>query len=461
MKTIKEKLPLILATAGTLVYLTLIFNNNVWMDEAFTATLVKGSFASMMERSMADTLPPLFNIWAWCLTKLFGYHTLTLKLSSVIPMIALLYYSALRIPPLYNKNTASCFIFTLFAMPHLLACTVEIRMYAFCLSFVTMGVISALYIAKKNSKKDLPLLVIFTLHAGYSHHYGLISLLFVWAGLLVFFISKKEGFKSFMIYAFAAAALFVPYLFMTVYQIKKASSYFSTSQVPSAEAFLSSLRFPFVTNITPLSALLLLSVLAAAVLGSSKKEGLLLMGIYPAVLILSYLLMIATGRSFFSGRYLIPSFGALWLGFSILLFSGKLHLPEKAAPAFRIAILLVLVLAGTADYAETFREEYAGDAGGMLSFFAENIGKDDGYIIFEDEYQIEWCLRYYEPELRKYAPENLEKIKGKIWCFVTPEYAGMLDEMPVKSYNKDYKGELSFDRYCFFVYELEKQDDRR
>ena len=82
-------------------------------------------------------------------------------------------------------------------------------------------------------------------------------------------------------------------------------------------------------------------------------------------------------------------------------------------------------------------------------------------IIFEDEYQIEWCLRYYEPELRKYAPENLEKIKGKIWCFVTPEYTGMLDEMPVKAYNKDYKGELSFDRYCFSVYELEKQDDRR
>lgn len=461
MKTIKEKLPLILASVGTLVYLTLIFNNNVWMDEAFTATLVRGSFASMMERSLADTLPPLFNIWAWSLTKLFGYQTLTLKLSSVIPMIALLYYSALRLPSLYNKNTASCFIFTLFAMPHLLSCAVEIRMYAFCLSFVTMGVISALYAAKTDSKKDLPLLVIFTLLAGYSHHYGLISLLFVWAGLLIFFITKKEGLKRFISYALATALLFIPYIIMTLYQIRNAASYFSVPDPPSAASFLSSLRFPFVTNITPLSALLLLCVVLVSLLGHRQKEGPALICLYIAVLCLSYLLMLVTGRSFFSGRYLIPSFGALWLGFSILLFSESLRIPQKMILPARIIILLILILAGTVDYRDTFREEYAANTDEMLSFFEENVGKDDGYIIYEDDYQIEWCLRYYEPDFRKYDPEKLDKIKGKIWCFVTPKYAGMLDEMPVRAYNKDYKGELSFDRYCFSVYELEKQDDRR
>lgn len=461
MKTIREKLPALLATAGSIIYITLIFNNNVWMDEAFTALLVRGSFSEMMSRSLADTLPPLYNIWAWCFTKAFGYHTLTLKLSSVLPMIALLYYSALRIPSLYNKNTASCFILTLVAMPHLLSCAVEIRMYSLCLAFVTMAVISALYLLKTPAKKDFILLVIFTLAAGYSHHYGLLSLLFVWAWLLLHFIKKKEGLKTFIISALITALLFVPYILMTLYQIKNASSYFSVTEGPTVNSFISSLRFPFVTNITPLSALLLLCVLAAIIFGSRKKEGTPLILLYAAVLVLSYLLEIITGRYFFSGRYLIPSFGALWLGFSILLFAEPLKLPEKAGKAVCVSAMIIVLLSGAADMAAAYQEEYAGDVAGMLAFLEENTRSDDGYIIFEDNYQIEWCLKYYMPGLKKYDPGKLDKIKGKIWCFTAPGYEEFLDEMPVKAYNKDYKGELSFDRYRFSVYSLEKKDDRR
>ena len=431
------------------------------MDEAFTAVLVRGSFEEMIKRSLADTLPPLYNLWAWTFTRIAGFCTLTLKLCSVIPMIALLYYSAVRVPDLYNKNTASCFILTLIAMPHLLSCTVEIRMYSFCLAFVTMAVISALYLLKAPSAKDYILLVIFTLLAGYSHHYGLVSLSFVWAGLFIYFITKKEGLKPFMISALLTAVLFIPYVIMTVYQIRNASSYFSTSESPAMSSLVSSLRFPFVTNITPLSALLLLSVIVAVIFGSRKKEGIALIFLYASVLLLSCVLELATGRTFFSGRYLIPSFGALWLGFSILLFTKPSHLPEKLQKAVPVTILAVVVLSGMADYAGTFREEYAGNAAGMLAFFDENLQKDDGYIIFEDNYQIEWCLKYYEPGLKKYDPEKLDQITGKIWCFTAPGYEDFLDEMPVKAYNKDYKGELSFDRYRFSVYTLERQDDRR
>ncbi|MCR5652078.1 MAG: glycosyltransferase family 39 protein [Lachnospiraceae bacterium] len=461
MKTIREKLPFIIAAAGSILYLALLFNNNVWMDEAFTALLVKGSFKDMMERSLADTLPPLYNIWAWCFVKLFGYHTLTLKLTSVIPMVILLFYSAFRVSDLYNKNTAACFILTLITMPHLLSCAVEIRMYALCLVFVTMAVISALYLTEKAAGKELVLFVLFTVLAGYSHHYGLISLLFVWSAMLIFFIIKKDGLKRFIFSAVLTAVLFIPYIIMTLYQIKNASGYFTTADGPTMGSFISSLRFPFVTNITPLSALLLLSVLAAILIGNRKKEGCLLILLYIAVLTLSYILEFVTGRSFFSGRYLIPSFGALWLGFSILLFSDDTDTPGKAKKVIRSLIVVILILSGTADISSAFREEYAGDAASMLAFFDENIGKDDGYIIYEDNYQIEWCLKYYEPELKKYDPEKIDEIKGNIWCFVTPEYAEMLDEMPIKAYNMDYKGELSFDRYSFLVYMLKEQDDRR
>ncbi|MBR1875615.1 MAG: hypothetical protein IJ805_00745, partial [Lachnospiraceae bacterium] len=100
MEKALRKLPLIMALTASAVYLSLIFNDNVWVDEAFTAVLVRGSFKEMMARSAADTLPPLYNILAWLMTEIFGYGTLQLKLTSVIPLISLFFFSAYKLTEL-------------------------------------------------------------------------------------------------------------------------------------------------------------------------------------------------------------------------------------------------------------------------------------------------------------------------------------------------------------------------
>lgn len=69
------------------VFLSLVWNNNVWMDEAFTASLVHTDIAGVIKRSMADTLPPLYNILLKLSTDLFGYSTYVMKVTSVVPMI--------------------------------------------------------------------------------------------------------------------------------------------------------------------------------------------------------------------------------------------------------------------------------------------------------------------------------------------------------------------------------------
>ena len=53
---------LLLVLFSAAVYISLIFNNNIWMDEAFTASLIKTDYAGVLERSMNDTLPPLYNL---------------------------------------------------------------------------------------------------------------------------------------------------------------------------------------------------------------------------------------------------------------------------------------------------------------------------------------------------------------------------------------------------------------
>ena len=440
-------LPILLAAAGSLLYISLIFNKNLWMDEAFTAVLVRGSFKEMLDRSFLDTLPPLYNILAWLMTKLFGYSTLTLKLTSVIPMIVLMFFSAIKLPKLYDLYTASVFVLCLFSMPYLLHYGVEIRMYSLCLSFTAIAGIYALQFYKEPDLKNGLLLSVFSALSAYSHHYGIIALAFVWIYLLLYFMAaEKKALKNYFISAAATVLFCIPYVVISVKQIKNSTSYFNSGSSPT-NGFFAALRYPFVTNITILSAALLLSVIFICISGSRLKEGYALISVYILVLLLSYALMIITGKVFFSGRYLVPSLGLLWLGYSILLKDIR-----RAGLAVIYVVLILSVFAVCAH--QQFLEEYEPGVSEMLSFFDKNLTPEDGYIIYEDNYEIEWCMRYYEPQLKKYSPEDIDKIEGNIWYFSVPGYENMLDESIKQDYNIVYKGKMCFDIYSFDLYEL-------
>jgi len=446
MKALKKHLPLLMAFGGSLIYISLIFNNNLWMDEAFSAVLVRGSFSEMLDRSLSDTLPPLYNILAWGMTQVFGYNTLVLKLTSVLPMIALLFFAFSKLPKLYGAKTACFFILCTSAMPHFLHYGVEIRMYSLCLAFTSMAGICALDFYKKQELKSGIFLALFSALSAYSHHYGILALAFVWIYLFIyFFLKKRPDLKKWGISALLTALLCLPYVMITILQIKNSTSYFSTGTDP-AGGFFAALRYPFVTEFTPLSALLLLSVILLCIFGNRLKEGYALMSVYVLVLLLSYGLMMITGKVFFSGRYLLPAFGLFWLGFSILI--------PKTKKAFCLIYALLILAVGSVCYARQFKEEYKPGISQMLAFFDENLSPDDGYIIFEDNYEIEWCMRYYEPDLKKYPPENIESIRGRIWYFCVPGYENMLDESIRDDYNIVYKDSMSFDRYSFDLYEL-------
>ena len=72
---------------GTIVYISLIFNQNVWLDEAFTASLIRTDFAGVLSRSAQDTLPPFYNILLKLMTDWWGYHIQVMKITSIIPMV--------------------------------------------------------------------------------------------------------------------------------------------------------------------------------------------------------------------------------------------------------------------------------------------------------------------------------------------------------------------------------------
>ena len=72
MKSLKDKIPYFFTAVCTVIYVSLVFNNNLWLDEAFSAAIIRCGFKEMMIRTANDTLPPFYNLAAWCFTRVFG-----------------------------------------------------------------------------------------------------------------------------------------------------------------------------------------------------------------------------------------------------------------------------------------------------------------------------------------------------------------------------------------------------
>ena len=79
----------------------------------------------------------------------------------------------------------------------------------------------------------------------------------------------------------------------------------------------------------------------------------------------------------------------------------------------------------------------------MIDYFDANVAEDDGYLIYEDNYQIEICFRYYFPELKKYDWDSVAEIKGNIWYLEVSGYENERFKAQSYGYDAESKGDFS------------------
>ncbi|MCR5746541.1 MAG: hypothetical protein K6G03_02430 [Lachnospiraceae bacterium] len=463
MEKQKRMLPYILTVICTVIYVSLIFNNNLWLDEAFSASIIRCELKEMISRTINDTLPPFYNVSAWCFTRVFGYSAFVLKLYSVLPMVLLMLVSAHYLTEIFSARTASLYIILITAMPYMLEHGIEIRMYSWALFFASATAVFAICVMREMPRTEA-LLIICTVLGAYTHQFALIAEAFVWLMLLIFYFKNNNVFL-WIKRAVICVVLYIPCAVLTVFQMKRATSYFKAT-APTVGAFLSSLRYPFVTHITVLSAMLLFMVAGFFIGAINKRDytAAYYMVIYVLVTIMAFILMLITGSSFFSSRYLIPAIGILWLGVSI--FAGGIPLgkasdnnaaDKKEIPAgmliWSVFLLTILITSGV-NYFVQYKQEYV-DSSAFEGLMA-STGQDDGYVIYEDFPEIQVCLMYYAPWLKAYSEETIGDINGKKYIFVS-ESSGKPAEIleDEKKYKVRYLGNYAFDRYMFKAYILQ------
>ena len=469
---------LLIALIGSGLFISLIFNNNLWVDEAFTASIIRCPLPEVWTRTASDTLPPFYNFFGKLMTTVFGYSAPVMKFTSVLPMAGALLLSAFPVRRLFGSWTS--FIFTLFliSMPNFYYYAVEIRMYSWGIFSVLGAAVYAASALKNRRKRDWALFSFFTVLSGYVHHFAFVSSGMLWLFTLILLLfpaltsdkaqkntDLKKRLLPWCLSLLVTFILYFPCMLLTVYQIKNASSYFSMTPL-TIHSFFSDLRFPFVTHFTILSALLLLtaasSLLGGLVLFLKKNStaspqaltGLMFAAVFFSTLLFGYAVSTAAGSSLFTARYLVPSLGVFWLGCSVLInlcirnTVGNIMISK----ILYSALIALSLITGIVTYRSQFISEYADGVNAMTAFFDSALGPDDGYIIYENSYQIENCFRYYYPDLKKYEWDTAGEIKGTVWFFAVDGFKKELEQAHDYGYNIQYIEHMTFDRYEFDLY---------
>lgn len=465
-----KALPWILFILGILSYILLIFNNNVWMDEAFTASLVNTDMSGVISRSMADTLPPLYNIYLKIMTDIFGYCVPVMKLSSVIPMILTMLLGVTVLRKRHGNLVSSIFCAAIFCMPYMQHFGIEIRMYSLGFFFATASGIFAYEVLFDSNLKNWICFTMLSVLAGYSHHFAFVTVGAVYLYILLYYIFKdRTHIRRFFICLLSTFVLYLPCLLVTLKQISSVSGYFSMPEMTLSRV-IKYMYYPYTSNVRIVSVLLVILVLfliVNCVISIFKDKNNASLHMYALFMFLIFYGVLAFGTviskvmtaNIFVDRYLFFAFGLIWLFFSIegVAFIDKLPMPGVS---FGILMLFVFIV-GICTYSNEYKSEYGNSPDLMCSYLSSNVQDEDMLVIAAQTEALYWCLEFYEPKFIYCKDINealalLESGKGtNIWIAVDKADSSLSDVCEAEA---EYVNDFSFDRYDIELYKITKKN---
>ncbi len=485
-KTEKEKkdikvsgilIPWLLVVLGGFIYISLTFNSNVWLDEAFTASLVNADMPEVIRRSMADTLPPLYNILLKLSTDFFGYSVPVMKMTSAVPMILTMILGATVVRKRYGTLTSCIFILAIIVMPNMFFYGVEIRMYSLGFLFATAAGIFAGETINNPKFLNWMMLTLSTVLAGYSHHFAFVTAGLTYLFILIYACVESSRYRededkdrhplrlgSFFLCLLATVILYFPCLLVTLQQIKSVSGYFSMPDV-TLPVFIKYCRYPFTAGFTPLSIILLVLtgfLFIRALVRKNKTAGdfyiIYCFILYYIVLLFGTVISKIMTANIFVDRYLFFALGLIWL------FFAREAATLKKWAAYLIVILEIVI--GINAYNIAYASEYAPGVRELTGWLNRNVSEGDVLYTLEGSEELAYCLPFYNGNLVNYealddAVVAADEVPGSnVYVAVldsyegTDEYDSALKEIQDKGYGIEYISEFRFDRYMFKMYKL-------
>lgn len=403
----------------TALYISLIFNQNIWTDEAFTIELVsQNTVSGIISGTANDVHPPLYYLIAKVFVTLFGSGFQAYKLVSIVPMALTMFLSVLYIRPWFGTRTALLFLLFFNAIPSVMEYGVQIRMYSWSIFFITAAGLSAYGVYTEGKLTHWFTLSLSALCACYTHNFAMISAVWLYVLLGAAMIIRKKRFPvKWFLSGMAVGICFAPWLFVLLRQTSlRVDNYWieplTASTVMGYFSDLYGSRLPFTAVL--FAVLLLLAVLSLTVRSTYKHEtkfyaiALLLTPLFTA---LSGVLISVLITPFFIARYLIPCMGLVALAFAVCFGAER-------SISFGLLCAFLTAMIGNSYYTNYIDEYCSSQTHELLSYMDENLSEGD--------------IILYNNQLYGYIYE----------CYFDADMLCFLDEM---DFNADYETIWYFD----------------
>lgn len=374
IKRHRNNLQYIVFAILSLFSLSLIFNNNVWFDEAYTISLIQHNYSEIIEILKTDMHPPLYFISLKFFCEIFGYSVMATKIFSVIGYIATLLLGCTVIKKHFGLGTSIIYMLTIGAIPMSLYFSVQQRSYQWCIFFVTLCFIEALLFIENHRACHCILLVIAALFAAYNHIYALLAVGVIFAFVNIYILVKcRKLIKAIIIADISMIIGYSPWIFPLLSQAGSASDGF------------------WLTGVEPLSVIVFVSgiVVSAAIL--AKKENRRLPIIFAIICVLSVqaigLIVTIFIRPFYISRYCVVILGvfALLVAFGVKTAKGKL----------KKAICILLCVLNIACVSVTGMLEYNSSMNNFFNRFNSIGSSSDVFVYCDSSFGI---MSYYLPD---------------------------------------------------------------
>ena len=449
-------------TVFTLLYVSLIFNQNVWTDEIFTMKLLEGSFQEIVEGTARDVHPPLYYFVAKLAQLLFGKSLQVQKIVTIIPMTLTLVLGATKVRRMFGDRVSFLFIVILGCIPCSMEFAVQVRMYSMALLAVTAcGLYAyACYFETKANGGSWAGLVISTVAAAYLHYFSFGSVIIIQGILfLAFLIGKRDQLKKWFPAAAVMIAAYLPWFGIFAGQFRGVSQSYWIPEI-TPETVQGYFQWTFGINkwawpgwlFTGLSVCAGIAALAGCVRKRREDICALLFMAVPALTAVTGVALSLLIRPIYRDQYVFPAIGLFCLFLAIELA----HYMEKKwvfCPVF-----LFLLFLGAVQYLETWRQEYKATLTDQtVAFWNEHVGEND--IIVYNLQAMEFCYTYYFPEDKLFYVRDvdLDQDFDAIWFIDTAyEWEFVPDQILPYDLQIEYQGHFGIEHNEFDLYRVTK-----
>lgn len=458
-----------------IVWGALCITNNLWYDEAYSASMVSQSWFRLIYITAADDHSPFYYV----LLKLFyhlcggGTNFWALKLMSLLFMMGYILLGKYYVKKLFGQKVSIYFMFFSICAPIMTVQGGNVRMYAVALFFLTLTGLLAYDIYLDATKRKWILFCIASICTVYCHTFALIQtflLYMLFLGVLIY-TGQKDKIKSFFCCGFTVAIVFSPWLLVTCRQMILRMRYDtgSVSDRANLYSFMDYCKEWFSALETPIGWVVFSGMTLCIVMGYLAVDWMREhRNFAPAIGAGAFVLTAVAGglisvyiNNCFLGRYAFPGFGFIMLLYAV----GMCQVKNKKAKGVIAAVALFCF---ALQYQSELRLEYDKGLETYEQFWEENV-TDRDVMIAPSTHAV--FLNVYHPDIQYYlhgyklyslpfsntdALEDygqLDNVQGNIW-FVA--MGNSSPEIMAPYYEAEEAVSFHFMYYDFVIYKLTK-----